>query len=456
MSDAHSAALPWGASSSAVDAPVAPPAHTRALARPDARWDPLIACLAAYILVAVGRIHQVFPGLDVIRPVALTGFLALVIFAFDHRADRRLNLIPRGTSRWLLALLAWMVLSIPTSLVLSESIGQVFGNFSKTVLIFFVVAAAVRGGRDLERLAGAYLFGAVLYALVVLVRFDVGVTDWRLGRLYYYDANDFATFAVTAMPMAIYFAHRGRRLTVKLAALLGLGILCAAFVNSGSRGGFLALMAMGFYILMRYSTIALSRRVVAMVVVLVAVLGVASERYWQQMGSILSDTDYNKTDESGRLQIWKRGVGYMLSRPIFGVGPNNFPVAEGRMSAFADRQQWGVGVRWNAPHNSFVQVGAENGLPGLFFFIAMLGSALAALRRLARRPPPPGVFHVASPQLIQALTASIIGFAVGAFFLSLAYSELLYMLLAFAVGAQKISRIRRPVPMPAQAPATAA
>jgi O-antigen ligase len=170
------------------------------------------------------------------------------------------------------------------------------------------------------------------------------------------------------------------------------------------------------------------------------------------MGSILSDTDYNQTDESGRLQIWKRGLGYMLSRPVFGVGANNFPVAEGRMSAFADRQQWGVGVRWNAPHNSFLQVGAENGVPGLVFFLAMLGSALVALRRLARRPPP-GVSHHASPQLIQALTASIIGFAVGAFFLSLAYSELLYMLLAFAVGAQKISRIRRPVPVPASAAA---
>jgi putative inorganic carbon (hco3(-)) transporter len=425
----------------------------RRVARPDARWDVLVVCLAAYILFAVGRIHQVFPALDVVRPVALTGVLAIAFLLFDRRPDRRLHLITGGTSRWLLALLAWMTLSIPTSLVLSESFGQVIGNFSKTVIIFFVVAAAVRGGRDLERLAGAYLLGAVIYSAVVLVRFDVGVTDWRLGRLYYYDANDFATFAVTAMPLAIYFAHRGRRLAVRLAALLGLGLLCVAFVNSGSRGGFLALMAMGLFILLRYSTIALSRRVVVMVVVLAAVLAVASERYWQQMGSILSDTDYNKTAESGRLQIWKRGVGYMLSRPVFGVGPNNFPVAEGQMSAFAGRQQWGVGVRWNAPHNSFLQVGAENGVPGLVFFIAMLASTLVALRRLARRPPPPGVSHHASPQLIQALTASIIGFVVGAFFLSLAYSELLYMLLAFAVGAQKISRIRRPGPAPAAAAA---
>jgi hypothetical protein len=45
--------------------------------------------------------------------------------------------------------------------------------------------------------------------------------------------------------------------------------------------------------------------------------------------------------------------------------------------------------------------------------------------------------------------ASLIGFVVGAFFLSLAYSELLYMLLALAVGARKVARIRRPVPVSA-------
>jgi O-antigen ligase len=419
--------------------------RVRALVRPDAHWDGLLVFLAVYILVAVGRVHQVFPALDAIRPVLLTGLVAIALYVFDQRSDRRLRLVTGGTSRWLIALLVWMALSIPTSLVLGESFNHVLGNFSKTVIIFFVVAGAVRGGRDLERLAGAYVFGAVVYSAVVLTRFDVGVTDWRLGRLYYYDANDFATFAVTAMPLAIYFVHRGRRLTVRIAAMLGLGILCAAFVNSGSRGGFVALVVTGLFILLRYSAIALSRRVVAMAIVAAAVLAIASERYWQQMGSILSDADYNQTEESGRLQIWERGIGYMLGRPVFGVGPNNFQVAEGTISPFADRQQWGVGVRWNAPHNSFLQVGAENGVPGLIFFTAMIGSALLGLRRLAaRRRPRPGTWCHAPRELVQALIASLIGFVVGAFFLSLAYSELLYMLLAFAVGAQKVARIRRP------------
>jgi O-antigen ligase len=417
------------------------PPRTRVTTRPDSRWDALLICIAGYILVAVGRVHELFPALAVVRPVTITGGLAILLYVLDKRADRRLHLVNSRMTYWLLSLVAWMIASIPGALVAGSSFDLVIGNVLKTVAMFFVVAAAVRGGRDLARLTGAYLLGCALYSVVVLLRFDVGGDDWRLGDLYYYDSNDFATFAVTAMPLAIYFAHRGRTLTVKVLAVLALGVVCAAFVHSGSRGGFLALLAMGLYIALRYSSVPLSRRVIGLGVVAAVLLIVASERYWQQMGSILSDTDYNQVDESGRLRIWQRGVGYMLSRPVFGVGANNFAAAEGTISPMAERQQFGVGVRWNAPHNSFIQVGAELGIPGLILFIGLIGSAFVGLNRVNRfREPVPATWR-APRELTQALTASLIGFVVGAFFLSLAYSELLFMLLTFAAAAQKIARI---------------
>src|SRR5207247_10265388 len=111
------------------------------------------------------------------------------------------------------------------------------------------------------------------------------------------------------------------------------------------------------------------------------------------------------------------------------------------LSSFAERQQFGVGVRWNAPHNSLVQVGAELGVPGLILFVGTIASAFAALRRsnvgIGSRHGPQ-----TPPELTQALTASLIGFVVGAFFLSLAYSEILYTLIALAVGLEKVHRVQ--------------
>jgi O-antigen ligase len=410
---------------------------------PDRRWDLLLACLAAHILTAVGRIHQLFPVLEALRPAILTGTLAIALYLFDRGEERRPQHLFTATTRYVLAFLCWMVLSVPGALVVGNSVDLVFNGFVKTVLMFLLVAGSVRGFRDVERLCAVYLAGASLYAGVVITRFDLGGgADWRLGRLYYYDANDLATLLVTAMPFGLYFLQNARRATARLLTAGALGLLAVAFVRTGSRGGFIALVAVAAFIVLRYSAIPVVRRVGATVIVALIVVWTANDQYWEQMGTILSDADYNRTDESGRMQIWSRGLGYMWQHPVLGVGPKNFQTAEGTLSSFADRQGFGFGVRWNAAHNSFIQVGAELGVPGLLLFMALIASAFRALRsaRDGGRSS-----RDRRTQLGQVLTASLIGFVAGAFFLSLAYSEMLYTLVALAVGLKKVVVAAGPV-----------
>jgi len=51
---------------------------------PDLKWDLLLVCLAGYILTAVGRIHQLFPALELLRPAIVTGALAMVLYLLDR------------------------------------------------------------------------------------------------------------------------------------------------------------------------------------------------------------------------------------------------------------------------------------------------------------------------------------------------------------------------------------
>jgi O-antigen ligase len=436
-----------GASARAAVAVTRPPAIAAPGVRP---WDPLMLAVAGYILTAVGRLHQLFGGLEVLHLAAIAGLLAIGLSIADGSAERRAASVYGSTAILVAALLVWMMVSVPFALNTGASFDLVFNNLLKTAIMSFVVAVSVRGVDDVERLALVYFAGAVIYAAVVMTRFDLGDGgNWRLGHLYYYDANDFATFVVTAIPLGIYFLHAGPRAMTRAAAAIGLIVLTLGFVWSGSRGGFIALAAVAVFIVVRYSAIPLRWRLSATALVAIVVLATASDHYWQQMGTITSDSDYNHTSETGRLQIWNRGIGYMLANPFLGVGPNNFPSAEGTLSPLAERQQYGIGVRWNAAHNSFVQIGAETGLPGLALFIAIIASAFAALRRAGRaeavRPEPasPGLRRPGAlprPPLTPALTASLLGFVVGAFFLSLAYSEMLYTLVALAVGLHKVTR----------------
>ena len=388
-------------------------------------WDPLLVCVAGYILTAVARIHQLFGALEAIHLAVITGLASIVLYLLDSSDERRAGRLVVATTVLVAVQIFWMMLSVPNALVVGNSFDLVFNNFIKTAVMSLVVAGSVRSVRDVERLVFVYFVGAVVYAAVIVTTFDVsaGGDQWRLGHLFYYDANDFATFTVTAIPFGIYFLHAGSRRAVQLAAGAGLIVLTLGFVWSGSRGGFIALAVVATFVVFRFSAIPLRWRLSATALVVIVLVGTASDQYWRQMETITSDQDYNHTSETGRLQIWSRGIGYMLDNPLLGVGPGNFSTAEGTLSPLADRQQFGIGVRWNAPHNSFVQVGAELGFPGLALYLAVIVSAFYALRRTGALRP--------------ALTASLLGFVVGSFFLSLAYSEMFYTLIALAVGLRK-------------------
>jgi len=218
-----------------------------------------------------------------------------------------------------------------------------------------------------------------------------------------------------------------------------------AFIWAGSRGGFLALVAVAAFLLFRFTGIPARWRILATAAMTVLFLASASDAFWDKMGTTLKPTqDYNYTDSGGRLLIWQRGIDYMLDRPVLGVGAGNFGAAEGTLSASATRWRFGRGLKWSVAHNSFVQAGAELGIPGLLLFVSAIAGAFIAVRRVRLRrgagiPPGPA-------RLAQALTASILAFVVGGFFLSLAYSDMLYVLLALAAALGKVQRPQQPQP----------
>ena len=416
----------------------------------DRRWDLLMICLTGYVLTVVGRVHQLFSVLEPFRLALTTAGLALVLYLLDGSRARRLGPILRlRTTRCVLGLALWMAFSIPGALWPGGAFQEFTDEFGKAAMMFVVVAAAPRGFLDVERLTFAYLVAAGTYAGVVLSRFSVSGDQWRLASLYYYDANDFATLAVMALPLAVYFVVRRGQLWRRLAGATAAALLAVGFIWAGSRGGFLALLAVGAFLLLRYQAIRVRWRVLITAVLTLVFAATATDTYWEKMRTIVQPKDdYNVTGTEGRVQVWKRGLGYMMQHPVLGVGAGNFPTAEGTISPLIRTTPSGKGIKWLQAHNSFVQVGAELGVPGLLFFVLMLSSAFRALREVGRGNPARTAGEHSTPpaQLAQALTASLLGYVVGGFFLSLAYRDLLFVLLALIVGLRKSTLQLRPAP----------
>src|SRR5919108_6613307 len=82
----------------------------------DQHWDLLLLCTAGYILTSVGRVHQLFPALEVVHPALLTGLLALALYIHDRHEERRTALVLGPTTRLLGGFLFWMVLAVPAAI----------------------------------------------------------------------------------------------------------------------------------------------------------------------------------------------------------------------------------------------------------------------------------------------------------------------------------------------------
>jgi O-antigen ligase len=166
------------------------------------------------------------------------------------------------------------------------------------------------------------------------------------------------------------------------------------------------------------------------------------------MSTILDPSDdYNITGEEGRKAIALRGLSYMSAYPLFGVGMSNF----GRAEAFigrADDQRAGIGVRWLAPHNTYVQVGAEMGFFALMTWLTLLGAGTVGLVRLRNRLPRHWIRGTPRQQFLYTgtvfLPASFVAFAASSMFLSFAYLTPMYLLVGLMAALHvQISRERR-------------
>jgi O-antigen ligase len=106
-----------------------------------------------------------------------------------------------------------------------------------------------------------------------------------------------------------------------------------------------------------------------------------------------------------------------------------------------------MGVKWGVAHNTYIQIGAELGVPGILFFLLFI---YATLRRLLPIVYGNGDSARSPPGQAQTLLASMAGFLIGAMFLSLAYYPMFYILAAIAMGMTKgggaETAQRRPTP----------
>lgn len=405
--------------------------------------DFLLCALTVMIWTYVWRIQDLFPSLAALKLNLIAAALSIGLFAIDRHHVRGLDHLRTPIFFFALVLVGLTILATPLSLWPRRSATFFMTEFVPNLALMTLLAASIRSLRDVEWIALINVLGACTFALFVTLKFEVGA-DGRLSGLVYYDANDLALVIVCTIPFAIYFMVRGGWL-YRLMGLCGCMLFASTLVKSGSRGGFLGFVAVLAYILVAYSALSKRARLLAVGGAFALLSLVAGDTYWERIRTLRNpQADYNWSGRSteGRMEVWRRGLRYMVANPVFGVGMRNFAVADGMLSRESkERAERGAGFKWSAAHNSFLEIGVELGVIGLALFVGMLVSAFRALRRIKSSQASKnqrGMRHVA---LASSLSASLIGFAVSGFFLSGGYLSYVYMLLGVTVGLIKIHRL---------------
>jgi O-antigen ligase len=405
--------------------------------------DVVRICLFCIMMINISAIQMYMGPIRLLRPGMTFLALAVLLALMKPTLVAWKNMTASYPSKRVLIFFGLACGSALFGLSLGGSASYILNVYSRNLIFFFLIVIAIRNVHDLALLMWSFVASVGVLVVLAQTVLDLEFTREGLGRLGggqgMFDANDLGMILVMALPLALLFFFNGKRVTrmLSLGTMIGIPVTIAL---TGSRGAMIGLVVVGLTMLVTLRRISVIKRVSILAAVAAGLFFAAPDGYWKQMSTILNlKEDYNYSVEYGRKGIAKRGLGYMLGRPLFGVGVANFPRAEGTISPIASaRLSEGLSVEWIAPHNTYVNVGAEMGIPALMIWLSLLLGGTVGLWRLRRRLPPSWAYESPERKFLSDaclfLPISFLGFAVTSLFLSHAYTIVPYVIFAYLGG----------------------
>ena len=433
------AAMPATAVIGAPTAPAAPSEAPRRSARPAVGMSGsgglfLRVALGLYVAISITKTHDFVPFVAKMQPAKVAALLLLCAAFVTLRWEQIRAVLRSKVSKCIWMTVALALISVPGALWKGYAAEFLYSEYWKTLLVFVIMVAAWMDRRALQM----SIMAATVGALAPAARMVMGGVEGQRARFgNAFDPNEAALMFVVMIPLALYLAQRKGWL--KLAWYTAALLMVGAVVRTGSRGGFIGLAVLGIALIVNSPPQLRFRQIVLSLAGAVAFAATAGPETWERVFSILSPSaDYNYQAREGRVQIWKRGIGYIVTNPLLGVGVKNFPIAEGTISGKVNE---GAGIKYSSAHNSFIEIGAELGVGGLIVFTLMLWWAGSGCRRVFKLALP--VANSKTPFAAEAQTE--VGLAVMALtslaclvilgsFLSFAYHPITYFVVALCVA----------------------
>lgn len=378
--------------------------------------------LSAFFVVYCARPEDWIPGLTYIPLAKISAVFAIIgVLVSIGRTRRSFKDLPRE-SKYLLAMIVMLFLWAPLSPVWRGGAVLRTFEFSKVyfawVLTFLLVTT-------LPRLRRLIFIQAASVAVVAVISVLKGSNHPRLeGALngIYSNPNDLAFAIVLTLPLILLLLLTAKNMLVKCAWGASMLLMLYTLFRTASRAGFIDLVISGAIALWLFGVKGKRPQLIFVTAVVGALLLVVAgkqlrERFSAVAGSNLEDSEdakaYGSFEE--RKLLMKIAVQAMVHYPLTGLGTGDFLSYSGR---------------WKAVHMTYLQIGAEGGIPVLILYLLFFYSGFRNLRQLKKRrdlDPEAGMF-------VSALYCCLVGFVVGACFAPEAYQFFPYFTVAYTAA----------------------
>lgn len=353
-------------------------------------------------------------GITVEKILGLVCLIYAIFYLFQRRGSPRI--LGTGQARAFLLFVLWATVSFFT---LSRNATDPFGN-TLTIYVshlFFLITTLILVD-SLYRLRWTILaaIGSVGWASLYMLR------EWQTGSAAYGadyrpgyvtgDPNYFTASVLICLPVAYYLLIGKQTRWERLFCFGCVFVTLPAIMVAASRGGFIGLMVAAVFVVLRSKQRGRNLILVSFGLLVVLVLSPSSplQRLLHPTASDVESTDT-------RLELWHAGWKMVKAHPIMGVGLGNF---KAEVASYAAP---GLDLN-NIAHNTYVEMAAELGVPGLLMFLAIIVLTFLSLgrsRRRALRNHSDLIYRVAS-----GLQAGLAGFCISILFLSAAFLKLFW------------------------------
>jgi O-antigen ligase len=276
----------------------------------------------------------------------------------------------------------------------------------------------------------------------VIVLAEAFASTWMYRQYYIYhwprpigpssDPNYEALSLVMTVPLAIWLARYESRNLWKWVGRICAPTLAFAVFLSQSRGGLLALTVMATLAwLGSRHKMKLLAGFLAAALLLVAIAPSQLLERINQIRVVGEAETGAELSTRARVELAKAAIGMMEGHPLFGVGLGQFKAVEFHYNPMLED----LIPFPKIAHDTYLQLGAEGGIPTLVFYLAILALTLATCRASRNLPGVPA--EIAA--LAQSFQLGLIGTMVAQVFVSAEYIKEVWVFISLAPNLYAIS-----------------